>query len=146
MIRRPSRTFLKYLVVQIPGWFLLLGILLVVGSWVGLPGWSVGALLALGIVKDLALYPLLRHAYEGDPRTVPERLVGFRGSVAKALSPEGYIRVRGELWHAEATTTGETVPEGTKVRICSARGLTLTVQPERVPDPTSSRVLDGRSN
>ena len=128
-------TFPKYLVMQIPGWLLLVGILFALRSWLGLPVWAVGALLGLAILKDLALYPLLRHAYEGDPRTGAERLVGCRGSVARALTPRGYVFVRGELWQAKAEATHGTVAEGTTVRICGASGLMLTVEPESKSNP-----------
>lgn len=130
MTPRPGRTFLKYLAVQVPGWVLLAGILLLLRSRAGLPAWGAGVLLGLAVVKDLALYPLLRRAYEGDPRTGAERLVGFRASVARPLAPQGYIRVRGELWQARVQRSYGTVPEGATVRICDAEGLTLTVRPD----------------
>ena len=129
-LKWPSRTLLKYLVVQVPGWLLLAGIGLFLGARLRWPDWALAVLLALAVLKDLALYPLLRQAYEGDPRTGAERLVGFRGSVAKALRPQGYIRVRGELWHAEVEARTEAVPEGARVTVRAARGLTLTVEPD----------------
>ena len=52
-------------------------------------------------LKDAALYPWLRTAYETDSRRVIERLIGLAGVAVEPLAPRGYVRVRGELWQAE---------------------------------------------
>ena len=123
-----ARTFRKYLALQVPGWILLLSLLLVLRSWIGQSVWLSAVLLGIWIVKDLLLYPFLRRAYEEDPfMTGAERLVGALGVVTKPLTPQGYIRVRGELWRAEARTV-EPIPEGSIVRVSAARGLTLAVE------------------
>ena len=126
----PNRTFLKYLAVQVPGWLLLLIVLLLLRSRVALSSWAAAALLGAWVLKDLLLYPLLRRAYEEDPRTGGERLVGKRGVAATPLAPDGYIRVKGELWRAHAVKTSLPLPEGSAVRVTAARGLTLTVEAE----------------
>jgi membrane protein implicated in regulation of membrane protease activity len=128
MNRLPSRTFVKYLLMQIPGWLLLLVIVLLLRSGVELSAWAAGGLLALMVLKDLLLYPFRRRAYEEDPRTGAERLVGERGVVARRLAPNGYIRVRGELWRAELRPLVSPVAEGNTVQITAGRGLTLTVE------------------
>jgi membrane protein implicated in regulation of membrane protease activity len=128
MNRLPSRTFLKYLLMQIPGWLLFLVIVLLLRSGVELSAWAAGVLLGLAVLKDLLLYPFRRRAYEEDPRTGAERLVGERGVVARRLAPNGYIRVRGELWRAELQPLASPVAEGIAVRITAGRGLTLTVE------------------
>ena len=122
--RWPSRTFLKYLALQIPDWLLLLAIVLYLCLRVELSALLVG----LWIAKDLLLFRFLRRSYEGDPRAGAERLVGFRGVVTRSLAPEGYIRVHGELWRAETQTPGTPLTEGTIVRVTAGHGLTLTVE------------------
>ena len=53
-------------------------------------------------------------------------LVGQTGVARGALSPEGQVLVRGELWRAVAR--GAPVAEGARVRVVDANGLTLTVE------------------
>ena len=55
----PTRTFLKYIVIQIPGWLGLVGVLLLLWRRVEMPAWAAGTLLGCWVVKDLALYPFL---------------------------------------------------------------------------------------
>jgi membrane-bound serine protease (ClpP class) len=53
-------------------------------------------------------------------------MVGQTGVARGALSPEGQVLVRGELWRAVAR--GAPVAEGARVRVVDANGLTLTVE------------------
>ena len=53
-------------------------------------------------------------------------MVGQTGIARGALSPEGQVLVRGELWRAVAR--GAPVAEGARVRVVDANGLTLTVE------------------
>ena len=127
---RPSRTFLKYLILQIPGWLFLGALLLVFRSKLGLPGWALGGLVGAWVLKDVLLYPVLRRAYEGDVRTGAEHLVGSEGYVVTPLRAAVYIRVNGELWRAETQGSDRPLPEGSRVRVIGGRGLTLKVEPK----------------
>ena len=92
-----------------------------------MPGWVGVTLLSVWVVKDLALYPLLRPAYEENPRSGAQLMVGLRGVVTRDLAPEGYIRVRGELWRARAGT--EPLLKGARVEVAGVRDrLTLDVE------------------
>jgi membrane protein implicated in regulation of membrane protease activity len=87
---------------------------------------TAAVLFALWLVKDLALFPLLRSAYEIDSRSVIERLIGEAGTTVEHLSPGGYVRVRGELWRAEVH--GESsIPVGRRVTVTGVRESTLLV-------------------
>jgi membrane-bound ClpP family serine protease len=44
------------------------------------------------------------------------------------LAPQGYIRVRGELWRAVATPADQVVNAGTEVEIVSADGMRVFVR------------------
>ena len=61
-------------------------------------------MLVMWVIKDIALYPFLRSAYEVDDRQPIERLIGERGTTVEPLAPSGYVRVGGELWYAETKT------------------------------------------
>lgn len=93
--------------------------------WAALP-LSVGlALLAAWVLKDILLFPAMRHFYLSEPTT--GRVVGKSGTAVTALSPDGFVRVRGELWQARSE---QPVPEGAVVRVRDIRGLVLFVSPE----------------
>lgn len=118
----------KYLLLQLPGW----GACALVLPWL----WSRGMLsgpIALGIgifwvVKDLVLYPLLRSAYEPPGPIGAEALVGETAVVQRRLEPAGMVRLRAEIWSAEAL--GDIPVEvGSEVRVERAEGLRLFVRP-----------------
>jgi membrane protein implicated in regulation of membrane protease activity len=124
----------KYLLLQVPGW-LLTGILVtLLWNWQKISAWLGAGFLLFWVAKDLLLYPLLREAYRSDVPTGATRLVGRRAVVRDALNPRGYVRVRGESWRAELLGTAGPLAAGAQVRIVSARGLTLIVEPESVDD------------
>ena len=74
----------------------------------------------------MALYPLLRTAYETSDTSPIERLVGAQGKTVETLAPLGYVRIAGELWRAE-TDTGS-VAADTLVDVIGANGLVLQVR------------------
>lgn len=126
----------KYLALQVPGWVLLgLGLALLhdwgtVSTPVAIGAW------VLWVAKDLALYPLVRHAYGNAPSRYvgADPLFGARGVAEDELAPEGFVRVRGERWRAElADPSAAPVPSGAPVRVTDVRGLTLRVEPETDP-------------
>ncbi len=130
MHRAPPRSpLVRYLLYQIPGWVLALGAAILLYRWGVLPGWA-GVLLVAGwMVKDAALYPLMRAAYETDTSSVIERLIGLRGVAVEPLAPQGYVRVRGELWRSEATAADQAIRPGHPVTVHAVRGTTLLVRP-----------------
>ena len=58
--------------------------------------------------------------------TGAQGLIGTMGVARTALTPDGMVFVRGELWSA---TSSKTVPEGMKVRVTKIEGLRLFVEP-----------------
>ncbi len=134
------RVLRRYLLLQLPGWAIAAIILYVLHAWLGLPLWVAGILMAAEIVKDFILFPYLRRAYEDDGRPVTDRLVGQEATVHRALDPEGYVRVRGELWRARVDSESPPVPVGGRVRITSASGLQLIVSAAEDAPPHASKV------
>ena len=60
--------------------------------------------LALWIVKDLALFPILRIAYEpAGGSGGAENLIGALGIVSADLDPEGWVRIGAERWRARVS-------------------------------------------
>jgi membrane protein implicated in regulation of membrane protease activity len=133
-------TAVRYALYQIPGIFIC-GLLLAISwRWTRWPvSWAV-ALLALWILKDALLYPLLRHAYERSPSDHGAGLIGLTAVVVEPLNPRGRVKVRGESWWAIVVVpdpeSSRIVPVGTQVSIESLDGLRLVVRPvHRVDRP-----------
>jgi len=146
-------TLYRYVLYQIPGWLLAIVAAVLLHRFTNLSVWAGVVLIAGWAVKDALLYPFLRSAYETDSSTAIERLIGLDGVAVEPLSPNGYIRVRGELWLAEASPTTAVIRKGHAVRVDAVRGTALVVchvDPRHdtsrasVEDPLQGRPL-GRS-
>jgi membrane protein implicated in regulation of membrane protease activity len=127
--RRPSRTFLRYVALEAPGW-LVAGILLwLLVQYAGLAPWIAWLLGSAWIAKDFALYPWLRDAYEASDPDPGAALVGRTGLALERLAPEGYVRLGSERWRARLGAGCDSVEPGARVSVRSVSGLTLTVEP-----------------
>ena len=133
----PRTALTRYVLYQIPGGLLAAAGALLLYLWLGLPGWVAFALVVAWALKDAALYPFLRASYEPNLGSVIDRLVGLRGVAVEALSPRGYVRVRGELWLAEPIATEGEIPRGHPVTIDGVRGTTLLVRPSGSSDTSA---------
>ena len=128
--------FWRYTAFQIPGW-----VLAVTAGWwmyrsLDVPTWAAVGLPVFWFVKDMALYPLLRTAYDANDIPPVERLIGSHGRPVEPLSPRGYVRISGELWRAEAE--GEPIARHADVEVVGAKGLVLRVRATRDPIDTRS--------
>lgn len=96
-----------------------------VSRWV-LVGIGVGALAVTALfVREIRL------SRKAGPYSSPyaaSRLVGQTAEVVMSLSPEGQVRLEGEVWSAE-TASGQNVPAGQKVKVTATRDITLIVEP-----------------
>ena len=102
--------------------------------WVA--GLGAFAIVTVWLLKDLAMYPVLRRSLEDDgiDRVGVGRLIGQQGVAEDELAPTGYVRVKGELWQAESVIASGPVSKGSPVRVCAVRGLTLLIEPVSAPD------------
>ena len=124
----PRRSpFWRYTALQVPGWVLALA-----GGWwihtsFDAPGWLAPAIPLAWVVKDMALYPLLRSAYDVNEAPPVERLIGCRGVAIEPLAPDGYVRIGGELWRARTDDANPIAPH-LAVEVVGAEGLVLSVR------------------
>lgn len=123
--------FWRYTAFQIPGW-----VLAVTAGWwlyrsMDVPAWAAAGLPAFWFIKDMALYPLLRTAYDVNETPPVERLIGSHGQPIEPIAPHGYVRIAGELWRAEAE--GGPIDRHTDVEVVGAKGLVLRVRAASVP-------------
>ena len=122
----------KYLLFQLPGMALAgIALVLLVRVWSLSPRTAL-LLFVFWVIKDFAMYPLLRSAYAGSRHDAGEALVGARGTARERLDPTGYVRIGAELWRAEVSREHAPVESGAAVRVRAMRNLTLHVEP--VPD------------
>jgi membrane protein implicated in regulation of membrane protease activity len=135
-VSKPRSTLNRYILYQIPGWLLAVAVAVLLHRWAGLPAWAAAVLVVVWALKDAALYPFLRTAYQQDSRRIVERLIGLVGVAVDPLAPRGYVRVRGELWLAEPSTTDLEIPRGHEVTVDAVRGTTLLVSAVDCTVPT----------
>ena len=119
---------LRYFLVQIPGYFVMALLLwwAVNADWLGLniAVW----IMALWVLKDIALYPLCRIAFETGPATGAQSLVGQEGRVIRSLAPHGQVKLNGEYWQAR-TRDNRTIEAGEPVHIVDSDQRVLIVEP-----------------
>jgi membrane protein implicated in regulation of membrane protease activity len=102
-------------------------VLFFIARWQWLPNWLAVTCFCGWVLKDLLLYRFFRRAYEPGV-TGSARLIGARGIAEGDLAPNGYIRVRGELWRAVVNPADSVVRSGTEVEIVSAQRMEVFVR------------------
>jgi membrane-bound ClpP family serine protease len=126
-----GRALARYTLFQIPD-LILLGLALAAAvRWWELSVFVAYVLFGLWIVKDIAMFPILRVAYQTDGASAADRLDGALGVVTRPLDPTGYVSVASELWSAEVPIESAPVAAGSSVRVVGIRGLTLLVEADR---------------
>ena len=128
-LAKPTRTLRRYVLYQIPGCLLAIATAVVLHYRVNLPVWWGIALVASWVIKDAVLYPFLRNSYDSDSPDAIDQLIGLDGVAIEPLAPQGYIRVRGELWLAEPYSAGVTIGRNRPVTVDSIQGTVLLVRP-----------------
>jgi membrane protein implicated in regulation of membrane protease activity len=117
----------KFLLLEAPGWILVGALAWGARGWWGLPDWAALGITGAFVLKDLLLFPFVRHAYGVEMRESGSHLVGATARVEEPLAPEGWVRLGSELWRARVGA-GEEVPTGTEVSVEAVDGLTLRVK------------------
>lgn len=126
MARWSKRALRKYILLQIPGTALLMAVLIYLKERLGL-SWGLTVLItSLWVAKDVALFPFVWKAY--DHKHEEDPLLGQRAIAQEALRPSGYVRVRGELWHARLSDPADPVEAGGEVLVTGREGLVLSVR------------------
>ncbi|ACS33284.1 NfeD family protein [Thermococcus gammatolerans] len=93
----------------------------------GVPVLVTGLVLGVLLVKDVLIAPyVLGGGLEKRPKAGPESLVGRTAVVVDDLSPEGLVKLDGELWRARCFHG--TARRGEKVRVVEVDGTKLLVE------------------
>jgi membrane protein implicated in regulation of membrane protease activity len=114
--------------IQLPGWILLALLLVALHQWLAVPAWVGAAALVVWLVKDAALYPLVREAYRPNHEAASRRMIGARGVAAERIDPVGFVRLGAELWRARTESGRGVVEAGDTVEVREVEGLTLYVR------------------
>jgi membrane-bound ClpP family serine protease len=125
-----KQALVKFILLQLPLLVLLPLALYFIRQWVAIPVWLIWGLVALLIIKDVIMFPIVWRAYEQSRPGDPTSIIGMRGIAKDRLAPTGYIHVRSELWRAEVMEGCSPIADGKGVRVVGIEGLTLIVQPE----------------
>jgi membrane protein implicated in regulation of membrane protease activity len=119
--------FWRYWLLQVPGWGVLVALLALAHRYLALPrGWAF-VLFGAWLLKDWAIYPVLKKHYDLRAEEPTDRLLGKHGVAEQPLRPRGYVRLRGELWLADVGDGPAVEPEE-EVVVEAVEGLTLRVK------------------
>jgi membrane protein implicated in regulation of membrane protease activity len=124
-LRAPA---LRYVLLQVPGWVLVTFCALALWAFELTAGWLAAAIVTVWLIKDLALYPVVRRAF-APAEAAADRIVGQTATAVEAVAPRGYVRLGGELWRAELADRAAPIEAGERVVVRRAEGLTLIVEP-----------------
>ncbi len=101
---------------------------------IGVPLWAVAVVVAVLLAKDFLIAPfILRGGLNARPQTGSESLIGRTVVVVEDLSPEGLVKVGGELWSAECVDG--TARRGEVVVIVGVSGAKVLVERRASPEP-----------
>ena len=130
-----AKVVLRYALLQIPFTALVAVVLILLRERLNLPIWFVCALVALLIIKDIALYPFVWRAYDPETPALTNQMEGAQGIAIEDLHPTGYVEIGAERWQAEVSGDGPSIRRGQRVRVNGIRGLTLLVQLDMENEP-----------
>ena len=122
---------------------MVLGALMLIRSPLTGMGVSLGAALGVAIPFAIIIIILMRLVLRSrmwKQSTGKEEMVGEEGELTQPVGSKdefGMVFIHGELWRA-AARAGESIPAGARVRVKKVQGLTLEVEPVKLPQSASS--------
>lgn len=121
-----ARTVLRYALMQLPGIALAISAAIIARNWFDIGSRAAFLAVALWVLKDIAMFPLVWRAYAPGPQSGPFALDGRSGIAQERLAPTGWVRIGPELWRARAV--GKSIEAGARVRVLSLDGFCLCVK------------------
>ncbi len=100
---------------------------LLIGIFLLDPPWSLVVIAVGGIIEVAESLMWLWYSKRGRVKAGAETLIGATASVVAPCTPNGQVKIAGEIWHARCEPGADV---GDVVRVTSRDGLTLLVEPE----------------
>lgn len=120
---------LRYWLLQLPATALLIVILVLLKDRFEIPAWALWSIVAIWVMKDALLYPLVWRSYDAAYPVTAHSMEGAHGVATERIDSTGYVRVRGELWRAELTDGAPPIDKGERVLVETRRDFILLVRP-----------------
>ena len=95
-----------------------------------IPIWGLILIVVAFLIYEIVTFRLGRRALERKPAIWSNAMVGCCGKATTPLTPDGYVRVNGELWRASSSDTN--INEGDDIVVVGLDRLTLHVAPLQV--------------
>ncbi|MBN1974756.1 MAG: NfeD family protein [Sedimentisphaerales bacterium] len=123
-----QKALIKYILLQIPELVVLIIALALINRFITIPTWLMITIIVIWIGKDIALFPKVWKSYVSDNPSPMEQLIGMNGIAMDSLNPDGYVKVKGELWKAEIRDLEFPLKEGDEIKVSDVEGMTLIVK------------------
>ncbi|MFC1964718.1 NfeD family protein [Chloroflexota bacterium] len=111
---------------------------------INIPAWGLILVVVAFLIYEIVTFRLGRRALERKPAIWAEAIVGCCGKATTPLTPNGYVKVQGELWRALSSDTN--INEGDDIVVVEMNRLTLRVAPLSGTEIANSMKLDTESD
>jgi len=131
MENRPwsSKILLRYFLLQLPGIFFIAALIIFLYLIKAVSFKVIWIVLAVWVIKDIALYPLVWKSYDLSSNSGKYQMIGQQGVALEAINPTGYVLVKGESWSARLKNKKSVIRKDEPVYVSDVQGLTLIVRP-----------------
>ena len=92
---------------------------------INIPIWGLILIVVAFLTYEIITFRLGKRALEKRPAIWSEAIAGCRGKATTPLTPDGYVQVNGELWHAFSNNTS--IKEGDDIVVLELDRLILRV-------------------
>jgi membrane protein implicated in regulation of membrane protease activity len=127
--RWSSKILLRYFLLQLPGIFFIAALIILLYVIKAVSFKVIWIVLAVWVIKDIVLYPLVWRSYDLSPNPGKASMIGQRGVALEAINPTGYVLVKGESWSARLKNKKSVIRKDDPVYVSDVQGLTLVVRP-----------------
>ena len=127
--RWSSKILLRYFLLQLPGIFFIAALIILLYLIKAVSFKVIWIVLAVWVIKDIALYPLVWKSYDLSSNSGKYQMIGQQGVALEAINPTGYVMVKGESWSARLKNKKSVIRKDEPVYVSDVQGLTLIVRP-----------------
>ncbi len=130
MSQIPGRVYLRYTLLQIPAIIIIISVMAALRHYLEIHLLLFWGIILGWLIKDIVMFPFVWRAYDNGRQGSGGDMEGMAGTVTRRLEPQGYVRVRGELWRA-VLVDDESAEKGEAVTVAGRDGMLLRVKREK---------------